>query len=99
MCSSGGLLDFDKKVYSAVLDPFGRGGSLGLMGLVAVTPPAFPKPPKLAIDQGKADAAAQHQKDLLAAAFGLSDTKLTGQQGLGSVPKSLLQPKTTLGGY
>lgn len=89
----------------ALVDPFGiygvnkehtvqtAGGLLNATGLKAI------KPPKLAIDSAAADAAAAHTKDLLAAAFGLNDTKLTGQQGLGSVPKSLLAPKTTLGGY
>lgn len=54
--------------------------------------------PSLDVNEEYSAAAAAQQKKLLAATFGVSDTKVTGGQGLGSVPPSLLMPKPTLGG-
>ena len=94
----GSLGDLKDKLAKAYSDFHGKLDILNLDPFVDHSEDSK-KPPKLKIDQDAANAAAQHSKDLLAVAFGLGDTKLTGQQGLGSVPKSLLTPKSTLGGY
>lgn len=102
MCGGGGGLgDFLKKSYDTAfgglpsrLGVVDDGGPLG----VAKRSLSVLKPPSLDVNFEAAAAAGQQHKLLQAAAFGLSDTKLTGGKGLGSVPQSLLFPKTTIGG-
>lgn len=102
MCDGGDVLKPFKSTLD-VIDPFGLGPvkhGPGIGGsLLAKPKPMSFKPPKTDINTEAAAAAAKHQQDLLALAFGLSDTQTTGAQGLGAVPKSLLMPKATLGGY
>lgn len=99
MCDGGDVFKPFKKTLD-VIDPFGvaHKGGVGADLLAKPRPMSF-KPPKTDINTEAAAAAAKHQQDLLALAFGLSDTQTTGAQGLGAVPKSLLMPKATLGGY
>jgi hypothetical protein len=99
MCGGGGGRGGALKSLGEIfVDPSGAHDINKAGPLASPIKPDFRKPPNTDINTELTASAAQHAKDLQALAFGISDTKLTPATGLGSVPKSLLLPKQTLGG-
>lgn len=75
--------------------------AIGLKPEKPPKPPALPPPPKL--DEKKAKtagaAAAKKKKQQAMAAYGGTDTIMSGPGGLGAVGAGNLQQNTLLGGY